>query len=249
MTTPAPSAFDAWFRARHPDIRLEGARAVLELSEGGATVPFIARYRKERTGNLDEVAIRKSIAAKELWDRILNRQTIILEAIERQKKLTPELRERVASTLDLDALEDLYLPYKQKRKTRAVLAREAGLEPLADWIWNCGHGTETPQPGQTLDLWAFTFRNLEKGVTTAEAAIDGARDILVERLAEILELRERVRQALFEKGWLGPPRRTRPSPTASTRTTSPSRRESLRCASRRARTATWRCAAGPRRAS
>jgi protein Tex len=202
LTTPAPSAFDSWFRGRHPEIRLEGAHAVLELSESGATVPFITRYRKERTGNLDEVAIRSTLTAKELWDRILNRQTIILEAIERQKKLTPELKAKVVSTLDLDALEDLYLPYKQKRKTRSVLAREAGLEPLADWIWNCGHGTETPLPGQTLDLWAFTFRNLEKGITTAEAAMDGARDILVERIAETLELRARVRQALFEKGWL-----------------------------------------------
>ncbi len=202
MTNPAPSAFDAWFVARNPEIRLAGARAVLDLAEGGATVPFIARYRKERTGNLDEVAIRRALAAKELWDRLLNRQKIILEAIERQKKLTPELRERVEATFDLDALEDLYLPYKQKRKTKAVLAREAGLSPLADWIWNCGHGTETPQPGQTLELWAFTFRNNEKGILTAEAAIEGARDILVERLSEILELRVLVRQALFEQGWL-----------------------------------------------
>ena len=202
MTTPAPSAFDSWFQARHPEIRLEGARAVLELAEGGATVPFIARYRKERTGNLDEVAIRRTLEARERWERVTNRQAIILEAIDRQKKLTPELKERVLATLDLDALEDLYLPYKQKRKTKAVLAREAGIEPLADWIWNCGHGTDRPQDGQTLELWAFTFRNVEKGITTAEAAIDAARDILVERLAETQDLRARVRQALFERGWL-----------------------------------------------
>lgn len=202
LTTPAPSAFDSWFRARHPEIPLEGARAALELAEGGATVPFIARYRKERTGNLDEVAVRRALEARELWDRLTNRQAIILEAIERQKKLTPELKEQVLSTFDLDALEDLYLPYKQKRKTKAVLAREAGIEPLADWVWNCGHGTDRPLEGQTLQLWAFTFRNLEKGITTAEAAIEAARDILVERLAETRELRARVRQALFEKGWL-----------------------------------------------
>jgi len=202
LTIPASSEFASWFRARHPEIRLEGARAVLDLAAGGATVPFIARYRKEMTGNLDEVAIRRALEAGELWERITNRQAIILEAIERQKKLTPALKEQVLATLDLEGLEDLYLPYKQKRKTRAVLAREAGLEPLADWIWNCGHGTETPLPGQTLELWAFTFRNLEKGIDTAEKAVLAARDILVERLSEFPELRARVRHELLEKGWL-----------------------------------------------
>ena len=202
MSTPAPSAFGPWFRSRCPEVRLEGALAVLELAEGGATVPFIARYRKERTGNLDEVAIRRALEAKALWDRITNRQSIILEAIERHGGLTPELKEKVLGTFDLDALEDLYLPYKQKRKTKAVAAREAGLEPLADWIWACGHGTETPQPGQTLELWAFTFRNSEKGIDTAEAAVAGAGDLLVERLSEMQELRARVRRALFEEGFV-----------------------------------------------
>ncbi len=202
LTTPAPLLFEPWFAARHPEVRLAGARAVLELAEGGATVPFIARYRKERTGNLDEVAIRTTLRAKELWDRLENRKTIVLESVERQKKLTPELREQILAAPDLDTLEDLYLPYKQKRKSKAVLAREAGLQPLADWIWNCGHGTETPQPGQTLELWAFTFRNPEKGVPDAASAIAGARDILVERLAESAELRARVRSAVMDKGWL-----------------------------------------------
>jgi protein Tex len=202
LTTPAPLQFEPWFVARHPEVRLAGARAVLELAEGGATVPFIARYRKERTGNLDEVAIRATLRAKEQWDRLENRKTIVLESIERQKKLTPELRERILASEDMDTLEDLYLPYKQKRKSKALLAREAGLEPLADWIWNCGHGTETPQPGQTLELWAFTFRNAEKGFPDAAAAIAGARDILVERIAETAELRARVRAAVMDQGWI-----------------------------------------------
>ncbi|HEY7727827.1 MAG TPA: Tex-like N-terminal domain-containing protein, partial [Candidatus Eisenbacteria bacterium] len=202
MTTPAPLQFEPWFAARHPEIRLPGARAVLELAEGGATVPFIARYRKERTGNLDEVAIRATIRAKEVWDRLENRKTIVLESIERQKKLTPELRERILAAPDLDTVEDLYLPYKQKKKSKALLAREAGLEPLADWIWHCGHGTETPQPGQTLEIWAFTFRNADKGFPDAASAIAGARDILVERIAETAELRARVRAAVVDKGWI-----------------------------------------------
>ncbi len=202
MTESLPPAFAPWFAARCPGIPLEGARAVLELARDGATVPFITRYRKERTGNLDEVAIRSTIEAKELFERILSRQGIIVESIERHATLTPELRERILSTFDLDALEDLYHPYRQQKKNRALAAREAGLEPLADWIWNCGHGTETPQEGQTLELWAFTFRNEEKGVPDAKSAIEGARDILVERLAGTPELRALVRAAYFENGWL-----------------------------------------------
>ena len=201
MSAPPPT-FDTWFRERHADIRLDGARAVLALAGEGATVAFIARYRKERTGNLDEVAIQKAIDAGQLWERIVNRQAIIRDSIERHGKLTPELEERIRATFDLDELEDLYLPYRQKRKTRAALAREAGLEPLADWIWSCGHGTETPQPGQTLELWAFTFRNPDRGVPDAAAAIAGARDLIVERMAERQELRALVRREVFAKGHL-----------------------------------------------
>ena len=165
-------------------------------------MPFITRYRKERTGNLDEVAVRRTLEAKELFDKILSRQAIIVESIERHATLTPELRERILATFDLDVLEDLYHPYRQQKKNRALAAREAGLEPLADWIWNCGHGMETPQEGQTLELWAFTFRNEEKGVPDAKSAIEGARDILVERLAGTPELRALVRRAYFEQGVL-----------------------------------------------
>ena len=163
-------------------------------------MPFIARYRKEQTGNLDEVAIQNVLDAKERWDQVLQRQQFIVGEIERQKKLTPELREQILGAFDFDVLEDLYLPYKQKRKTKAALAKEAGLQGLADWIWNCGHGTETPQEGQTLDLWAFTFRNEEKGFADVEAVIQGAQDILTERLAEIAELRQLVRETAFGKG-------------------------------------------------
>ncbi len=202
MSEPLPPAFDPWFVARCPDIPLAGARAVLGLAGEGATVPFITRYRKERTGRLDEVAVRRALEAGELFEKILSRQKIIVESIERHATLTPELRERILSTFDLDALEDLYHPYRQQKKNRALAAREAGLEPLADWIWNCGHGTDTPQEGQTLELWAFTFRNEEKGIPDAKSAIEGARDILVERLAGVPELRALVRRVYFDEGWL-----------------------------------------------
>jgi len=192
--------FESWFQAIHPNIPTSSAAAVLHLVSEGATVPFIARYRKEQTGNLDEVAIQQVIDGQERWDEILKRQTFIVGEIDRQQKLTPELKDKLLATFDLATLEDLYLPYKQKRKTKATAAKEAGLEPLAEWIWNCGHGTEIPQPGQTLELWAFTFRNEEKSIHDAAAAIGGAQDILVERISETQELRQLVRRTTFERG-------------------------------------------------
>jgi uncharacterized protein len=194
--------FETWFQTIHPEISPASAAAVLRLSEEGATIPFIARYRKEQTGNLDEVSIQRVLDGKERWDAILKRQAFILSEIERQQKLTPELKEQILASFDLDALEDLYLPYKQKRKTKATVAKEAGLEPFADWIWNCGHGTERPQPGQTLQLFALAFYNPEKGISDAEAALRGAQDILVERVSEIAQLRQHVRRTTFEKGFI-----------------------------------------------
>ncbi len=193
-------SFEAWFQARHPKIPLAGVAAVLELKRAGGSVPFIARYRKEQTGNLDEVQIQDVIDACDFYARIVDRQKFILETIEKQQKLTPELKERLLTTFDPRALEDLYLPFKAKKKSKAERAREAGLQALADWVWNCGHGTEQPLPGQTLELWAFTFRNEEKGVKDVEAVLEGAHDILTERLAEDAGLRQRVRDAVFQKG-------------------------------------------------
>jgi uncharacterized protein len=172
----------------------------LQLTAEGATVPFIARYRKEQTGNLDEVAIQQAIDAKERWDEIIKRQTFIVEEIERQGKLTDELKEKILSTFNLDSLEDIYLPYKQKRKTKATIAKEAGLEPLANWIWQIGHGEAAAEAGQTLELFALTFLNEEAKISDATAAITGAQDILIERLSETQELREYTRQYVFEKG-------------------------------------------------
>lgn len=194
--------FETWFQTQCANIPLSSASAVLELVSEGATVPFIARYRKEKTGKLDEVGIQEVIEKKETWDAIVQRQAFIVGEIDRQKKLTPELKDQILKTFQLEVLEDLYLPYKVKRKTKAATAKDAGLEPLADWIWNCGHGTETAHPGQTLEIWAFTFRNDAKDIPDAAAAIAGAQDILIERLAEMQDLRQKVRSTLFEKGLL-----------------------------------------------
>ncbi len=183
----------------HPTISLHSADAVLRLAQDGGTVPFIARYRKEQTGNLDEVAIQQVLDAKERWDATIKRQTFILEEIERQGKLTDELRAAILSTFNLDSLEDIYLPYKVKRKTRATLAREAGLQPLADWIWDLGHGTAAAEPGQLLQVYALAFYNAEAKILDAATAIQGAQDILIERLAETQELREFTRQYMLAK--------------------------------------------------
>jgi uncharacterized protein len=192
--------FENWFQSVHPEIPNRSAEAVLKLAADGGTVPFIARYRKEQTGSLDEVAIQAVIDGKEKWDYILKRQEFILGEIERQKKLTPELKEQISTTYKVEILEDIYLPYKQKRKTKAATAIEAGLQPLADWIWNCGHGIETPHEGQTLEIWAFTFRNDAKEIKDAASAIAGAQDILIDRIASTQDLRQLVRQHYFDKG-------------------------------------------------
>jgi uncharacterized protein len=196
---PGPAlSFEAWFRQQHPRIPLASAQAVLRLAEGGATVPFIARYRKEQTGNLDEVGIQDAITAKESWDEIVKRQAFVIGEIERQGKLTDELRARLLGTFDLAVIEDLFLPYKQKRKTKAAIAREAGLLPLADWLWACAHGqmaTETPEAR------AARFVDATKSVADVAAALAGASDIVIERLADDAGLRKVVRDRFFEAGF------------------------------------------------
>ncbi len=194
--------FELWLSEQFPKITPHAIQAVLSLTAEGATVPFISRYRKEQTGNLDDLSVQTVVDQKERWDQIVHRQTFIVEEIQKQGKLTDELKAKILSSFRLDVLEDLYLPYKVKRRSKAQAAREAGLEPLADWIWNCGHGTESPQPGQTLEIWAFTFRDEAKGIADAAAAIQGAQDIITERLSENQTLRQRVREAYFERGCL-----------------------------------------------
>ncbi|HET6284389.1 MAG TPA: Tex family protein [Polyangia bacterium] len=195
-----PLTFPVWFRQQHPKIPLSGAEATLRLADDGATVPFIARYRKEQTGNLDEVAIQQVIAAKENWDAIIKRQAFIVGEIDHQGKLLPELKEKILTTFDLTALEDIYLPYKQKRKTKAALAREAGLEPLAAWLWDAGHG-QVNAAGVTPEARAAEFVDAGKGVADVAAALAGAGEILIERLSEDAGLRQRTRSALFDRGY------------------------------------------------
>lgn len=201
MISGDANQFARWFQEQFPAIPFRSALAVIRLATEGATVPFIARYRKEQTGNLDEVAIGNVVDSLERWKNLVDRKAFILSEIEAQGKLTPELQAQIESTCDLLVLEDLYLPYKRKRKTKAAIAREAGLEPLAQWIWDCAHGTAW-DPTETLETKAQGFVNSELGVADAAAALQGAEAILTERLSEIPELRQAVRTQLFDHGHL-----------------------------------------------
>jgi protein Tex len=193
--------FSTWLSKKLPGISLHAASNVLKLAEDGSTVAFIARYRKEQTGNMDEVVIQKVIDTKAELDAVLKRQAFILQEITEQKKMTPELQKLISATFDLDQLEDIYLPFKQKRKTKAMMAKEAGLEPLANWVWNCAAGTE--QAGATtLDQKAQEFFNKEHEITDIKTVLEKTQDILIEKFSMNQELREFVRDATMKTGYI-----------------------------------------------
>jgi uncharacterized protein len=168
-----------------------GIAQVLKLMATGATVPFIARYRKEATGDLDEVQIRAIAERAEYLTELEARRASVLSEIDKQGKLTPELRAKLAGASTKTELEDLYLPFKPKRRTRAVIAKERGLEPLADAIW-AQEGSIGPE------ALATSFVDPEKGVPDVAGALAGARDICAERLAEDAELRGYLRAAYLQ---------------------------------------------------
>lgn len=153
------------------------------LFEEGATIPFISRYRKERTGGLDEVAVAEIRHWTDVFSEMEKRKETILETIEGLGKLTPELRAAVENCVDSRELEDLYLPYKPKRRTRATVAREAGLEPLADKMFSVS----------VADPHKEAVKFLNDKVPTVEDALSGARDIIAERLSETASVRETLR--------------------------------------------------------
>ncbi|HPG33556.1 MAG TPA: Tex-like N-terminal domain-containing protein, partial [Lentimicrobium sp.] len=157
----------------------------IKLMEGGATIPFIARYRKEMTGSLDEVQLALIRDRHEVLVETEKRRAYILSSIIEQEKLTPELERQISEALTLTELEDIYLPYKPKRKTRATIAREKGLEPLAQILM-------AQQPIDP-ELKAEAFIDEEKSVTTTGDALAGARDIIAEWVNESKTSRERVR--------------------------------------------------------
>jgi uncharacterized protein len=169
-------------------------KAAVELLDGGSTVPFIARYRKEVTGTLDDAQLRTLDERLRYLRELEDRRKTILDSIREQGKLTDELALQI-NTADTKArLEDLYLPYKPKRRTKAQIAKEAGLEPLADLLLS--------DPARQPKEAAAAFVNAEKEVATPEAALEGARSILVERFAENAELLGALRETYWERGSL-----------------------------------------------
>lgn len=169
---------------------------VAGLLDEGATIPFIARYRQEVTGGLDEVQLRQLRDDLEYMRLLEQRRETILDSIAKQEKLTPELEKAIRAATDLTTLEDLYLPYKPKRKTRATVAIEKGLEPLADLIWE----QKTTQ-GDPLEL-ALVWVDAEKGVHDAEEALAGARDIVAERVSQHAVVRDMLREQFRRYGSL-----------------------------------------------
>ena len=165
-------------------------RAVAELLDGGATVPFIARYRKEVTGGLDEVAVIGVRDRLEQLRELDKRRDAILKSLADQNKLTDELKAKVLAAGTLTALEDIYLPYRPKRRTRATIARERGLEPLAKAIFDQGE--------LDLDAEAGKYVDAEKEVPTSDDALAGARDIIAEWINEDADTRSEMRR-LFEE--------------------------------------------------
>ena len=170
-----------------------GIAAVMKLMAEGATVPFIARYRKEATGGLDEVQIRTIGERFEYVTELEARRSSVLAEIEKQGKLTPELGAKIRAATTKSELEDLYLPFKPKRRTRAIIALERGLGPLAEALW-------AQAEGANAEALAASFVNAEKEVPDVAAALAGARDICAERLAEDADLRKRVRDAYLSEG-------------------------------------------------
>ncbi|WPL18633.1 30S ribosomal protein S1 [Thiorhodovibrio winogradskyi] len=176
--------------AAHPS----QVQAAVALLDEGATVPFIARYRKEATGGLDDIQLRLLEERLGYLRELEERRASILHSIDDQGKLSEELREQIESATTKQQLEDLYLPFKPKRRTKAQIAREAGLEPLADMLLS------EPERDPTTEAAAFV--NAEKGVADALAALEGARQILMERFAEQPDVSGRLRARLWEQGIL-----------------------------------------------
>ena len=161
----------------------------LELLSEGCTIPFIARYRKDKTGNLDEVAIERIAKAQNEYDNICKRKETILSSIEEQGKLTDELRQRIETSFELNELEDLYLPYKKRRKTKGDVAKENGLEPLAKQI----------MAQRPAGLSSLASRYLSDKVTTEAEALQGASDIIAEWINENMFIRRTLRKVFQRK--------------------------------------------------
>ncbi|KLI98690.1 Tex family protein, partial [Streptomyces sp. KE1] len=193
MTTPSTGSIESRI-AEQLGVRERQVRAAVELLDGGATVPFIARYRKEATEMLDDAQLRTLEERLRYLRELEERRTAVLESVAEQGKLTDELRAAIEAAETKARLEDIYLPFKPKRRTKAQIAKEAGLEPLADSLL----GDPSAEPLSA----AAAFADPEKGVADAQAALDGARAILAERFSEDADLIGTLRERMWGRGRL-----------------------------------------------
>ena len=182
--------------AKELNIKPHQAEAALQLLDDGNTVPFIARYRKEATGSLDEEQIRNLEARAQYLRNLDERREEILNSIREQEKLTPELEQQIMAAEKMQVLEDLYLPYRPKKRTRAQIAREKGLEPLASYI------VLQADTSKTLPELAAPFINAEKGVETESDAWKGAQDIVAETISDRADVRALIRRVLWQNAQL-----------------------------------------------
>ena len=176
--------------------------SVTNLLDDGATIPFIARYRKEVTGGLDEEQLRQLRDAREYTERLESRRETVLQSIEEQGKLTGELKQQVLSAATLTDLEDIYLPYRPKRKTRGVKAKEKGLEPLALWLWNQEKGDPSEKAAEYVskETGGEEVGGEETGVKDTSEALQGAEDIIAEWVSENSDVRSEIRSFFKQKG-------------------------------------------------
>ncbi|WP_042171558.1 Tex family protein [Streptomyces sp. NBRC 110035] len=193
MTTPLQGSIEGRI-AEELGVQERQVRAAVELLDGGSTVPFIARYRKEATEMLDDAQLRTLEERLRYLRELEERRTAILDSVREQGKLTEELQARIRGAETKARLEDIYLPYKPKRRTKAQIAREAGLEPLADGLLG--------DPGVEPLAAAAAFVDAEKGVADPQAALDGARAVLTERFSEDADLIGELRERMWMRGRL-----------------------------------------------
>lgn len=173
-----------------PQFHLEQMKKVLNLLHEGNTVPFIARYRKEMTNALDEVQIREIEERYHYLENLEKRKEEVLRIIEEQEKLTPELEQEIKAAVKLQVVEDLYRPYKQKRRTKATIAKEQGLEPLANWVWTF----------PATDYLIEAKKYLNEVITTPEEALKGVHEILAEQISDEAKYRAWIRQFFYQNG-------------------------------------------------
>lgn len=192
-----------WLRRQLPGHTLRGILAALKRLEAGVPVPYLAFYGSDDTEGLRTDDLYKLLDLKTEWEEIHRKQTHMLQEIQSQGKLTEELKQSIERSSDLDRLEDLYAPFKLKRQTLGVQAREAGLGALADHLWALAHGEAegaTPElPGATLEEKAAAFAKPDTKYTDAASVLKGVQDILVERIAEAFELRSLVRGTVLRR--------------------------------------------------